>query len=76
MAMQAGAVDVFILRESNYTNSGSVKELKFLQKFQQGWLRQYYHKCVYIFQSTFPEEGVIDGKIADAFRYTLFESST
>ena len=38
MAMQSEAVDVFILHESNYTNLGSVKELKFLQKFQQGWL--------------------------------------
>ena len=49
MAMQAEVVDVFILHESNYPNSGSVKELKFLQKFQQGWLREYYHKFFYIF---------------------------
>ena len=67
MAMQAEAVDVFILHESNYSNSGSVKQPQFLQKFQQGWLRQYHNKFVYIFQSTFPEEGVADGKIADAY---------
>ena len=67
MAIQAEAVDVFILHESNYTNAGGVKQPQFLQKFQQGWLREYHDKFVYIFQSTFPEGGIDDGRIADSY---------
>merc|ERR1712012_176950 len=68
MAMQADVVDVFILHESNYTNSGHAKERLFFKKFQnEKWFRQYFHKFIYIFQDTFPEEGKLDGVIADAF---------
>ena len=68
MAMQAEHVDVFVLHESNYTNSGNAKTPQFLKRFQeQNWLQKYHHKFVYIKQETFPEEGKRDGKIADAY---------
>ena len=68
MAMQADVVDVFILHESNYTNSGHPKHRLFFNKFQNdGWLSEYFHKFIYIFQETFPEEGKLNGEIADAF---------
>ena len=67
MAMQAEAVDAFILHESNYTNSVKVKQPQFLQKFQQGWLSQYHDKFIYIFQPTFPEKGITNGQIADSY---------
>ena len=63
MAMQADVVDVFILHESNYTNSGHPKPRLFFNKFQNdGWLSKYFHKFVYIFQETFPEEGKLNGE--------------
>jgi beta-1,4-mannosyl-glycoprotein beta-1,4-N-acetylglucosaminyltransferase len=68
MAMQADVVDVFIIHESNYTNSGKPKPVHFLNMFrEQEWLKQYHQKIVYIFQDSFPKEGFLDGKIADAF---------
>ena len=66
--MQADVVDVFVIHESNYTNSGKTKPPQFRHKFlNEGWLKKYHHKFVYIFQDTFPEEGLSDGKIADAY---------
>ena len=68
MAMQSDAVDVFIIHESNYTNSGKTKSPHFLTKFQnEGWLKPYHDKILYVFQSDFPAEGLMDGKIADAY---------
>ena len=68
MAMQADVVDVFVLHESNYTNSGNPKTALFLNKFQrERWLNKNFKKFVYIFQNTFPEEGKSDGKLADAY---------
>ena len=67
MAMQYDVVDVFILHESNYTNSGGLKEPLFLHKFQNGWMKQYHDKFVYIFQDHFPSEGYNDGVVADSY---------
>lgn len=67
MAMQASIVDVFILHESNYTNSGKPKEPNFLNKFRQGWLKEHHSKFLYIIQDSFPEQGLTDGKIADDY---------
>ena len=68
MAMHSDVVDVFILHESNNTNSGHLKPRLFFNKFRnEGWFRDVYHKFIYIFQDTFPEEGKSNGQIADAF---------
>ena len=67
MDMQAPVVDVFVLHESNYTNSGNVKEPSFLNKFREGWLKKYHSKFLYIFQDFFPKQGLTDGKIADDY---------
>ena len=67
MEMQAPVVDVFILHESNYTNSGKHKKPNFLNEFKQGWLKKYHSKYLYIFQDSFPQQGFVDGKIADDF---------
>ena len=68
MAMQADVVDVFILHESNYTNSGHQKSRLFFNKFKdENWFSEYFHKFIYIFQDTFPDEGKSNGVIADAF---------
>ena len=68
MAMQADAVDAFVVHESNYTNSGKSKPLHFLHKLQdENWLREYHNKIIYIFQDTFPPGGLTDGRIADAY---------
>ena len=40
MAMQYDVVDVFILHEGNISIYGVPKEPMFLQRFQQGWLKQ------------------------------------
>ena len=67
MAMLYDHVDVFVLHEANVTNDGRPKEPLFFQRFQQGWLKQCQDKFVYIYQSSFPEEGYTDGKAADAY---------
>ena len=50
--MHYDVVDVFIVGESNRTNSGGVKEPVFLLRFSAGWLRQWQQKLLYVFQVT------------------------
>ena len=60
-------VDLFILMESNYTMYGDGKPLRLLEKFRQGYLREYHHKILYLFLDHFPSGGKEDGWIEDHY---------
>lgn len=60
-------VDAFIVGESNFTNSGGQRDLKFLKLFNSGWLKPYQDKIIYIFRGQGPEEGFENGAVTDAF---------
>jgi beta-1,4-mannosyl-glycoprotein beta-1,4-N-acetylglucosaminyltransferase len=60
-------VDVFLIGESNMTNSGGTRELTFLNMLKSGWLRPYQDKIVYVFRGTPPPSGFDDGAAADAY---------
>lgn len=60
-------VDVFLIGESNMTNSGGHRELSFHQLLQGGWLRPYHDKIVYVFRGVPPPKGFDDGVYADAY---------
>ena len=60
-------VDVFLVGESNLTNSGGTRELTFLNLFKSGWLKPYHKKIVYIYRGEPPPDGYEDGAKADAF---------
>ena len=49
MALQYDMVDVFILHEGNISIYGVPKEPMFLQRFQQGWLKQSQDKVLKLF---------------------------
>ena len=48
--MHYDVVDVFIVGESNRTNSGGIKEPFFLLRFSAGWLKEWQDKLLYVFQ--------------------------
>ena len=50
LSMHNDVVDVFIVGESNRTNSGGVKEPYFLLRFSAGWLKEWQQKLLYVFQ--------------------------
>ena len=60
-------VDVFIIGESNFTNSGGSRELIFLNLLENGWLKPYHDKILYLFRGYAPPTGFEDGVAADAF---------
>ena len=60
-------VDVFIIGESNLTNSGGNRDLLFLELLQGGWLKPYHDKIHYLFRGYPPPTGFEDGVKADAF---------
>jgi len=60
-------VDVFLVAESNLTNSGGTRDLVFLNLFKSGWLKPYQDKIVYIFRGVPPPTGYEDGAKADAY---------
>ena len=66
MAMHFDVVDVFLIQESNFTNSGEERALEFLQKLEGGWLEEYQDKLVYLQRTEIPPGGFDDGKEADA----------
>uniref|UniRef100_T1JEH3 Beta-1,4-mannosyl-glycoprotein 4-beta-N-acetylglucosaminyltransferase n=1 Tax=Strigamia maritima TaxID=126957 RepID=T1JEH3_STRMM len=65
------AVDVYLICESNFSAFGDPKPLFFLDRFRRGFLHQFQHKIVYIFQDSFPEGGREDGWIADGYQRTF-----
>ena len=66
MAMHFDVVDVFLIQESNFTNSGEERALELLQKLEGGWLEEYQDKLVYLQRTEIPPGGFDDGKEADA----------
>merc|ERR1739844_483642 len=60
-------VDVFLIGESNMTNSGGARELSFHRLLQSGWLKPYHDKIVYVFRGSPPPKGFDDGVYADAY---------
>ena len=60
-------VDVFVIGESNFTNSGGSRDLIFLELLQGGWLKPYHNKIVHLFRGYPPPTGFEDGVKADAF---------
>ena len=66
MAMHFNVVDVFLVQESNFTNSGEERALKLLKKLEEGWLEEYEEKLVYLLRTDLPPGGFEDGKEADA----------
>jgi len=55
--MHYDAVDIFIVQESNFTNSGQSKELFFKEKLSNGWLSQFQDKILYITRTQQPTSG-------------------
>ena len=41
-------VDVFLVQESNFTNSGEGRPLEMLKKLEGGWLEEHLEKLVYL----------------------------
>ena len=66
MAMHFDVVDVFLVQESNFTNSGKERALGLLKKVKGGWLEDYQEKLVYLQRTEMPPGGFEDGKEADA----------
>jgi len=66
MAMHAKVVDVFLVQESNFTNSGEGRPLEMLKKLEGGWLEEHLEKLVYLLRTEMPAGGFEDGKEADA----------
>lgn len=60
-------VDVFVIQESNFTTFGASKELGFLNKLRQGWLKEFQQNMIYSFLPYFKEKGKESGWYADAF---------
>ena len=66
MAMHFNVVDVFLVQESDFTNSGEERALELLKKLKDGWLEEYEEKLVYLQRTEIPPGGFEDGKEADA----------
>ena len=66
MAMHFNVVDVFLVQESNFTNSGEERALELLKKLEGSWLEEYKEKLVYLLRTDLPPGGFEDGKAADA----------
>ena len=49
------------------TNSGGTRELSFHRLLQNGWLKPYHDKIVYVFRGVPPPKGFDDGVYADAY---------
>ena len=66
MAMHFDVVDVFLVQESNFTNSGEERSLELMKKLEAGWLKEYDEKLIYLLRTEIPPGGFEDGKKADA----------
>ncbi len=68
-------VDLFVIAESNMTNSGGTRPLVFGNMLKSGWLSPYHHKIMYVFRDTPPPTGFDDGVKADAYMRTHLTNS-
>lgn len=66
-----GAVDVFLICESNFTAYGEARPLLFRQMLLNGTFDYVKSKVVYVFLDHFPEGGKQDGWIADDYLRTF-----
>uniref|UniRef100_A0A8C5QCU1 Beta-1,4-mannosyl-glycoprotein 4-beta-N-acetylglucosaminyltransferase n=1 Tax=Leptobrachium leishanense TaxID=445787 RepID=A0A8C5QCU1_9ANUR len=66
-----GAVDIFIVCESNFTAYGEARPLLFRQMLLNGTFDYIKSKVVYVFLNHFPEGGKQDGWIADDYLRTF-----
>ena len=55
--MHYSTVDIFIVQESNFTNSGESKPLSLKEKLSSGWLSEFQDKILYIERTTLPSTG-------------------
>ena len=60
-------VDVFMVAESNWTAGGDYKPLYLLPQLQRGFQRPYHSKILHVLIDQFPDGGLVDGWIADAY---------
>ncbi|KAM4652845.1 beta-1,4-mannosyl-glycoprotein 4-beta-N-acetylglucosaminyltransferase [Discoglossus pictus] len=67
----AGAVDVFLVCESNFTAYGEPRPLLFRQMLLNGTFEYVKSKVIYVFLDHFPEGGKQDGWIADDYLRTF-----
>ena len=67
VASLANVTDVFLIQESRYTTFGEEKELRFLKKFQEGWLSDFRDRFVYVYLSNFTEKQRESGWSADSY---------
>ena len=58
-------VEVFLVQESNFTNSGSSKKLSLRRRISSGWLKGKRDKIMVLTRVTPPPEGFNDGVKAD-----------
>ncbi|XP_018019138.1 beta-1,4-mannosyl-glycoprotein 4-beta-N-acetylglucosaminyltransferase [Hyalella azteca] len=63
----AGAVDLFLLAESNYSAHGDPKKLYIKQKLEDGFLREFHHQILHVFVGFFPTRGKTDNWYADQY---------
>ena len=63
--MLANVVDIFVIAESNITAGGAAKPLRFFEAFRSGYLANFQHKILYVYQDHFPSGYVRDGWKAD-----------
>ena len=69
--MLSSVVDIFIIAESNITAGGDRKPLFFFEAMKAGFLKEFHHKILYVFQDHFPPGYVENGWKAQM--YGLFE---
>uniref|UniRef100_W5UJR7 Beta-1,4-mannosyl-glycoprotein 4-beta-N-acetylglucosaminyltransferase n=1 Tax=Ictalurus punctatus TaxID=7998 RepID=W5UJR7_ICTPU len=67
----AGAVDLFLVCESNYSAYGEAKPLNFLRLLLNGTFDYVKDKILYVFLDHFPKGGRADGWIADDYLRTF-----
>ena len=62
----ADVVDLYVIVESNYTASGVPRDRLLLQRLQEGFLKQFQHKILYVPLGYFPRNARYNGWIMDA----------
>ena len=63
----AKVVDVFVILESPITSGGDPKPLHFFDALQQGFLREFQDKILYVYLPEIPQNYIDDGWLAEAY---------
>ena len=70
--MHFKVVDVFLVQESNFTNSGEGRPLEMLKKLEGGWLEEHVEKLVYLLRllvvARAPSQVGLPSQVGDARR--------